>query len=71
MISQRISILLREKELLEKNRKRFENQKLNQETKDISNNNIDKIEIPKVKEEKSEIGKDVNTVKDNEEEIFL
>lgn len=76
MISERISILLREQELLEKNRKRFMDQQLNKEDTDISHNSSDmdghknSNDSKPIEEFKKETAI-IKEVEENEEEIFL
>lgn len=76
MISERISILLREQELLEKNRKRFMDQQLNKEDTDISHNSSDMDSHKNSNDSKpiEEFKKETTIIKEveeNEEEIFL
>lgn len=75
MISERISILLREQELLEKNRKRFMDQQLNKEDTDtFDNSGMDdqkKSNDVKPAEEFKKETTIIKEVEENEEEIFL
>lgn len=75
MISERISILLREQELLEKNRKRFMDQQLNKEDTDtFDNSGMDDQKNSNDVKPAEEFKKETTIIKEveeNEEEIFL